>query len=123
MMKFWRIIAVLLGTSLIVGELWRSWGVGRPILFVIDDIIMGGALIVSAVMLSSDTLSSRAFYASSWGLCAGMLYGSFFSKVVNPEKTVGGNWDASILTVLIGVAFAVSIAGLISSILVQPSVK
>ena len=47
-MKLLRIAAILLGLSLIIGEAYRSWGVGRPIAFWMDDMIMGGLLIVAA---------------------------------------------------------------------------
>ncbi len=115
-MKILRIVAVQLSLSLMIGELWRSWGVGRPIAFVLDDQIMGGMLLISAWLVGSPTPGRCAFFAASWGVVAGMLYGSFFNKVFAPTSQQAGNWDMSILTVLIGVAFVTSIFGMIYSI-------
>lgn len=112
-----RVVALFLGSSLIIGELWRSWGAGRSVLLVIDDVLMGGALVIAAVLIGQNTVRRRAFFSGSWGLCAGMLYGSFFVKIVAPNETVGGNWNPTVLTALIGVAFAVSVFGLIASII------
>lgn len=112
-----RIIAVLLALSLMIGELWRSWGAGRHWLFVIDDQIMGALLILSAIVLRRDSFNRRAFFAAAWGACAGALYGSFFGKLVAPETVNAGNWNMDVLTVLVGVAFVVSLLGMILSIL------
>ena len=115
-MKLLRIIAVLLALSLMIGELWRSWGAGRPIMFVLDDQIMGAMLIAAALMIRTDTFNRRAFFAAAWGVNAGMLYGSFFGKVFAPETTNSGNWDLGILTILVGVAFFTAVIGMIFSI-------
>lgn len=117
MIKTLRILAFTLGTSLIIGELWRSWGAGRPFVFVIDDVIIGGFLIVGAWRFSKDTLKRRAMLAAGWGMNFGMLYVSFFSKVITPETTNAGNWNMGILTLLLGIAFATSIFGLIATLL------
>lgn len=117
-MKFLRIWAVLLALSLMIGEVWRSWGAGREFVFVIDDQIMGVMLIASAYLMKQDTVRRRAFFAAAWAFNVGMLYGSFFNKIVTPENTNAGNWDFGILTALIGVAFASAIIGMIAAILV-----
>lgn len=111
-----RLVAILLALSLILGELWRSWGVGRPVAFVIDDMIMGALLIFSAIAITQDTTRRRAFFAAAWGLNAGMLYGSFFGKVFAPEAAEAGNWNLGILTALVGLAFIVACAGTVASI-------
>ena len=116
MLSLLRIWAILLALSLMIGELWRSWGAGRPLAFVFDDQIMGAMLIAAAILLSKDTTRRRAFFAAAWGVNAGMLYGSFFGKVFAPQETNAGNWDLGILTILVGVAFASSVIGMILSI-------
>ena len=115
-MKWLRILAVLLALSLMLGEVWRSWGVGRPIMFVMDDQLMGGFLLAAAWAVGKETVRNRIAFAAAWGVNAGMLYGSFFGKVFAPEKAQAGNWDLGILTWLIGLAFAVSLIGLWLSI-------
>ena len=107
-----RIVALLLALSLMIGECWRSRGVGRPIMFVLDDQLMGGFLIVAAWAVGSDTRRSRAAFAPAWGVMAGMLYGSFFGKVFEPAEAQAGNWDLGVLTWLVGTAFVVSLLGM-----------
>ncbi len=122
-MNILRIIAVLLALGLMGGEAWRSWGVDRPFWFVVDDFIMGVFLIAGAVAMAKETLARRALFAAAWGFNAGLLYSSFFAKIVTPEATNTGNWNFSVLTGLIGFALAISVIGLISSIVLPPSTK
>ena len=115
-MKFWRIWAVILGASLMMGESIRSWGQGRNLLFVCDDFLIGIPLVVTAILMGKPTPARWCAFAASFAATAGMLYGSFFGKLVEPSATNAGNWDLGVLTVLVGVAFAVSLAGLVASI-------
>jgi hypothetical protein len=111
-MKALRIIAVILALSLMIGECWRSWGVGRPVMFVLDDQLMGGFLIAGAWAVRRETVRTRAAFSAAWGVVAGMLYGSFFGKVFEPAKAQAGNWNLGVLTMLLGVAFVTSLVGL-----------
>lgn len=111
-MRALRIVAVLHALSLMIGECWRSWGVGRPVMFVLDDMLMGGFLLAAAWAVGRETVRTRAAFAGAWGVVTGMLYGSFFGKVFDPARAQAGNWDLGVLTALLGVAFAVSLAGL-----------
>ena len=116
-----RIMAVLLALSLMIGESWRSWGVGRPAMLVLDDQLMGGFLIAAAWAAGRETVRTRAAFSAAWGVVAGMLYGSFFGKVFEPAKAQAGNWDMGVLTWLLGVAFLTSLVGLWLSITLPPS--
>jgi hypothetical protein len=111
-MKALRIVAILLALSLMIGECWRSWGVGRPVMFVLDDQLMGGFLIAAAWAVRRETVRTRVAFSAAWGVVAGMLYGSFFGKVFEPAKAQAGNWDLGVLTTLLGIAFLVSLVGL-----------
>lgn len=122
-MNKFRTITILIAVIVIIGELYRSWGVGRPIMFVLDDVLMGTYLIISSLIFTKDTPTRRAFFASGWGMGAGLGYVSFFSKVENPEKTNFGNFEPSTLTSLVGIAFAVSIIGLATAILLPYKVQ
>ena len=115
-MKALRVLAVLLALSLMIGELWRSSGAGRPFAFVIDDQIIGGFLLVAAYAMRIDTIRTRSAFAAAWGMSAGMLYGSFFGKLVTPETINAGNWDLGILTWLVGLAFVVALLGLAATL-------
>ena len=120
-MPLLRFVAIPLGLSLIIGEAYRSWGDGRPVMFWMDDMIMGTMLIVASIMVAKDTFHRRAFFTAAWGTNAGMLYGSFFGKVFAPANANSGNFDLGFLTVLIGIAFATAVAGMIASIALQRS--
>ncbi len=114
-MNLLRIAAVILAIGLAGGETWRSWGAGRPFIFVADDFIMAALLIAGVIAVAKDTFARRAFFAAAWGYTAGQLYSSFFAKIVAPEETNAGNWNLDVLTWLIGLAFAISVAGMIAS--------
>lgn len=115
-MRALRLLAVALASSLMIGELWRSWGAGRPVPFVLDDQLMGGFLLAAAWAMRRDTRRNRAAFAAAWGVVAGMLYGSFFGKLIEPASSNAGNWDMGVLTALLGVAFVTSLVGLFFSI-------
>ena len=115
-MKTLRILAIIVAMIVIAGELFRSFGADRPIAFVLDDVLIGCYLIISAIAFTKDTQRRRAFFASGWGMGVSLAYISFFSKVYSPEKTNAGNFDISTLTILVGIAFAVAIAGLVAAI-------
>lgn len=116
-MGFLRIIALVHGLSLIIGETFRSWGAGRHWLFVVDDYWMAGLLILGAWLVRAGDVRTRALFAAGWGVNAGMLYGSFFGKLVEPETANAGNFGVSTLTILIGLAFVTAVLGMIASIL------
>ena len=114
-----RIVGTGLALCLMLGEVWRSWGVGRPLVFVLDDFVFGIPLLVGAVTARYARPRTVTLLAVGYAGCAGMLYGSFFTKVVEPETTVAGNWNADVLTVLIGLAFVVSVVGAIATLAVR----
>ncbi|MEM7779515.1 MAG: hypothetical protein AAF697_03875 [Pseudomonadota bacterium] len=116
-----RFFGAGLALSLMIGETIRSWGVGRPIMFVLDDFFMGGLLLLGAVLMARPTLTRWAIFVAGWGACAGMLYGSFFGKVFDPASSNAGNFDLELLTGLIGLAFVVSLLGLAGSIMWKPA--
>ena len=107
-----RLLGAGLALSLMIGELIRSWGAGRPIMFVLDDFFMGGLLLVGAIVMASPTRLRWGVFVAGWASCAGMLYGSFFGKVFAPETSNSGNFDLGFLTAIIGLAFMVSLIGL-----------
>ena len=115
-----RILGAGLALSLMIGELIRSWGVGRPIMFVLDDFFMGGLLLAGAILMASPTRIRWAIFVAGWASCAGMLYGSFFGKVFAPATSNAGNFELGVLTALIGLAFVVSLLGLAGSIMWKP---
>ena len=109
MMKAFRHFSILLGTLNAAGELYRSAGDGRHIMFVLDDVFLGLLLVISALLFTRDTPPRRAFFAMSWGVAAGGLYGSFFGKLLSEEPINSGNLDPAFLTSFLGVFFVISL--------------
>ena len=107
---------MFLAIFLMVCEVWRSWGDGRHIMFILDDFFAGLFMLYAAARFTQDTPARRAMFASAWGVAVGMLYGSFFGKLLAEGPINSGNWGADILTGAIGVAFVLSIFGLILAI-------
>ncbi len=116
-MTILRIVAILQGLGLMLGELYRSWGVDRPLMFWVDDQILGVLLVTSAILMAKDTFQRRAYFTAAWGFSAGMLYGSFFAKVYEPQDANAGNFDLGVLTFLIGWVFFVSCIGMAAAVL------
>ena len=116
-----RVLAIALGTLLVAGETLRSWGQGRPLASVLDDYLLGGALIATALLFRAGDLRRRAAFAAAWGAASGGLYGSFFSKLFAPA---GASFSSNIpdgwLTGLIGAAYATSLFGVVATIAMQP---
>ena len=115
-----RLLASALAIGLIFGELLRSWGAGRPLAFVVDDLIIGACLLVGALLAKSVSIGTYSFFVGSWALAAGMLYGSFFNKLLTPVNEQAGNWDMGWLTILVGIAFATSVIGFVCAIVIAP---
>ena len=116
-MKILRIISVIGALMLMLGELYRSWGTGRPLPFVMDDMLAGMLMLWAVHLTRRPSVSGRRFLAAAWGVAAGMLYGSFFGKLVDPAGSTPGNFSIGILTAIVGFAFFVSLAGMVASIM------
>ncbi len=120
-MKILRIVSVIGALLLMLGEACRSWGVGRPFPFVMDDMLAGAMMLTAAYMTRNPTPASRRFLSAAWGVAAGMLYGSFFGKLIDTAGSAPGNFSIGVLTALVGFAFFVSIGGVIASIYLPSS--
>jgi hypothetical protein len=116
-MKSLRIVAIVGAILIMAGEAYRSWGAGRPVFAWLDDMIAGAMMISAALLVRRPTVARRAYFAASWGVAVGMLYGSYFSKLHAPSPSDPGNIELRALTVLVGIALLLAIGGLIASIL------
>ena len=59
-MRVLRLIGMLGALALMVGEIYRSWGVGRPLAFVLDDMIVGIMMLTAAVLVARPTVARVA---------------------------------------------------------------
>ena len=121
MLTFLRWWAVLLGSSLMLGEAIRSWGQDRHLIWVLDDFVIGIPLVVTGLLLAAPTPARRYAFSAAWAGTAGMLYSSFFGKLLEPARPVDSNIETGFLTLLIGLAFASSLIGLAGSVIAKPS--
>ena len=115
-MGFWRVWAILLGASLMIGETIRSWGQGRNPLFVVDDFLIGVPLVATAILMGKPSPARHCAFSASFAATAGMLYGSFFGKLVDLSSPASSNIGIELLTGLIGLAFVSSLVGLVASV-------
>jgi hypothetical protein len=120
MEKLLKILAITLGSSLVIGETIRSWGQGRPLPFVLDDFLIGGGLIAGALWFRADDLKRRAAFAAAWAATVGGLYGSFFGKLLEPAGDFHSNIPGGWLTWLIGLAYVEAIFGTVATIAMKP---
>lgn len=111
-----RRLSVISALLLMIGEAYRSWGVGRPWLFVMDDMLTGMMMLWAVWLTRRPSSAARRFLSAAWGVAAGMLYGSFFGKLIDPASSTPGNFSIGFLTAIVGFAFFVSIGGLVASI-------
>lgn len=111
-----RLVAVVFATVAVLGECARSWGVGRPVAFWMDDVLMGALLLTGALVTSRDTPARRAFFTGAWGVAVGMAYLSFFEKLYAPEMQNPGNLPLSLLTALAGTGLVVAAGAFMASV-------
>ena len=115
-----RLLGLLLALGLMGGEFWRSWGAGRPLPFVLDDFVFGGLLLAGVVAARPGSARGLRLLAAGFAGCAGMTYGSFFDKLMRPETMETGNWDGGVLTALVGLTFALGVAGTAGALVGAP---
>ena len=111
-----RVLGGGLALSLMIGEAIRTWETGRPWPFWFDDYWSGGLLLVGAILMARPTPLRSHLFIAGWAACLGMLFGSFFGKVYDPGGSDPGNFDLGFLTILIGMAFATALIGLVWSL-------
>jgi hypothetical protein len=109
-----RIAAILFGLLVIAGEIFRSWG-ERSIIWWLDDFMVGAALIVTAIFLSPETPQRRALFAAAWAFAVGIIYISFFDKIVLAEM-VGPGVEWHRLNVFVTISLVLAVAGLVASL-------
>ena len=115
-MKTFRYITIFLAIVNILGEIYRSWGDGRNIVWVLDDVFASGFLIISALWFSQDTKARRAAFAAAWGVSLGMIYVSFFSSLLDGANFNSGNLDWQFLLGVKAFIFLLCIFGVYAAI-------
>ena len=106
-----------LPAALVIVETYRSWGVSRPILTVVDD-YFGAALLVWAAWLTARPGErARRVVVAIWGVICGVSLCNFSVKLLMPDRMTPGNLPPVLLQALVGAAFALSLAALVATVL------
>ncbi len=121
-MRTLRIVGLLVGAALLLGELWRGWGAGLPIFDWLANPLAGVLLIAASVMLSKDRTRRRAAFVATWGLIAGLNYKSLVILMTAPEGVNAGNLTTGQLTLATMLIFGVSAVCTLTAIL-HPRVR
>jgi hypothetical protein len=85
---------------------------------VLDDFIAGAMLFWSAMLMRRPTLMARRFLSAAWGVAMWMLYGSFVLEFIDPVSGAAIGVPFSMVTLLVGLAFLVSVACFIASVFI-----
>jgi len=110
------VVTWALAAALVVVETWRSWGVDRPVLTVADD-YAGAALLAWAAWLTARPGErSRRIVVAVWGVICGASLCNFSVKLLMPDRMTPGNLPPAILQALVGLAFLLSLAALVASV-------
>ncbi len=115
-MKFFRIMTIVLASINILGEIYRSWGDGRHIIWKLDDVFSGVLLITAAILFTKDTPARRAFFAAAWGVGLGMIYSSFFASFLEGSNFNSGNLNWQFLLGVKAFIFGLCIVAVIAAI-------
>jgi hypothetical protein len=112
MTKWSARLAIGFAIFLALAEIRRNWGDWGYAPFWIVDYIAVALLLYGGVRtLRSGARAGLPALAGGWGFACAMFYASFFSHLQRFGEPDRGPDDPTVLTAVIGVLFAVTIAG------------
>lgn len=114
MLKISAWTAVLFGSALAVLEAVRNWGDWQWWPFWVVDYVAAGLLVAGGVVVLRGR--SRHWLTAGWGFACAMFWMSYFGHL---EGLLQGGVEARerMLTQIIGAMFAITIAGLVLSLI------
>ena len=116
-LKLHLTLALTLAFGLVIGETIRRWGAWGFWAGWLDDYLLAAFLVFGVWCTARNKKSGIRILIAAWGSSAGLLYGSFFSKIADPQQdmqsqTLSNEW----LTLLVGTAFFTALIGMIWSL-------
>jgi hypothetical protein len=117
-LTFSRRIAYV-GAVLPVIETWRrwhEWGQLAKLPSILDDFVVGIALLAAALVARRDPPVGRVYLAAAWGIACGMIYYSFFGQLVRLGEPDPSGVSSVAVVAVKGVLFALGIAGLVGAL-------
>jgi hypothetical protein len=106
-----------LAVALVIAETYRSWGVGRPILTVLDDYVGAALLAWAAWLTARPSERARRVVIAIWGVICGVSLCNFSVKLLMPDRMTPGNLPPALLQALVGAAFVFSLIALVATVL------
>lgn len=110
-------VSYALAAALVVVETYRSWGVGRPILTVLDDYVGAALLAWAAWLTARPGERARRILVAIWGVICGVSLANFSIKILMPDRMTPGNLSPLLLQALVGAAFVLSLVALVATVL------
>ena len=123
-LAFSRQLALGAGLFLPAIETWRRWGqFGQiskwPVIF--DDFLAGGFLVLSTLVCRRSLPQGRLLLAGAWGAAVGMMYGSFFSQLVELGEPDPSGVPSVLVVAFKALLLGLSLAGLVGALRTPPS--
>lgn len=118
-MEFSRRLAVCLGTITPALEIVRRWHqLSDPTLLWVwfDDVLLGVFLLYGAWSAGRDRVGGRPILAAAWGFMCGLVYGSFFSQLMELDRPDPSGVPAAFAVAVKGIGFGLAILGLVSAV-------
>jgi hypothetical protein len=106
-----------LAGALVIIETYRSWGVGRPVLTVVDDYVGAALLTWAAWLMSRPSELARRIVVAVWGVICGLSLCNFSIKILMPDRMTPGNLPPALLQALVGAVFVLSLMALVATVL------
>jgi hypothetical protein len=110
-------VTYALAAALVLVETYRSWGVARPILTVIDDYVGAALLAWAAWLTGRPSERARRIVVAVWGVICGVSLCNLSVKLLMPDRMTPGNLPPTLLQALVGAAFALSLIALVAAVL------
>ena len=116
-LKLHFILAMILAFGLAIGETIRRWGAWGFWAGWLDDYLLAAFLVFGVWRTARNRKPGLRILTAAWGCSAGLLYGSFFSKLAAPQQDMQSQTISNeLLTLLVGVAFFTALLGMIWSL-------
>ena len=109
------------GIFIALAETVRRWGNWPFLPFFLDDWIAGVFLVYGDVRSRRSWTIGRPYQAAAWAFNCGLMYGSFFTHLEHWSQPPEAGWiPHEALVVIIGVLYALALAGLAGTLLTAP---
>lgn len=113
-------LAVAFGALLAVLEMVRNWGHWQWWPFWVVDYVAAALLLFGGIAALRHR--GTGWLAAGWGFTCALFWGSFFSHSESVREEINMEPDEEQLTLIIGILFAITIGGLVATLVgLRPS--